>query len=246
MTTTQQSASSSGAQRKYAGKDAQTRQAERRRKLVEAGMTLFGRYGFAATSIDAICAEAGLTKRYFYESFSSSEELLTETYRAATQELLDALLKVAAPHLNDSHALVQAGVEEVFRFVQAQPNKARLIMIEATSVRSQLGRVYGKSYGAFVELLVNFTKPFLPKDGPSDTILAVMARGAVGAIIHRARPGWPMIASNPWRNWWTACSGSSAAWGVSWACQAGWIEPNAAVSCPFTCPGELESTVMMK
>lgn len=170
--------------RKYAGKDAKTRQAERRRKLVQAGMTLFGRDGFANTSIDALCAQAGLTKRYFYESFASSEDLLTETYRVATQDLMDALMKAASPHLSDSRALVHSGVAEVFRFVRSQPHKARLIMIEATSVRSQLGRVYGKSYGAFVELLVNFTKPFLGKDAPSDTVLAVMARGAVGAIIH--------------------------------------------------------------
>lgn len=172
------------ARRKYAGKDAKTRQAERRQKLVQAGMTLFGRDGFAATSIDALCSEAGLTKRYFYESFASSEELLTETYRVATQDLMDALIRAASPHLADSRALVHSGVEEVFRFVRSQPHKARLIMIEATSVRSQLGRVYGKSYGAFVDLLVDFTKPFLGSDAPNDTILAVMARGAVGAIIH--------------------------------------------------------------
>lgn len=170
--------------RKYAGKDAQTRQAERRDKLVQAGMTLFGRDGFAATSIDALCAEAGLTKRYFYESFASSEELLTQTYKVATQDLIDTLMRATSPHLSDSRTLAYTGVEEVFRFVRNHPHKARLIMIEATSVRGQLGRMYGKSYGTFVDLLVNFTKPFLPDDGPSDTILAVMARGAVGAIVH--------------------------------------------------------------
>lgn len=170
--------------RPYAGKDLGTRQAERRDKLVAAGITLFGREGFAATSIDAICREAGLTKRYFYEAFDSREALLTAAYLAATRELMNSILEVTAPYRQDARALVQAGVRQVFGFVRDQPDKARLIMIEATSVRSQLGRVYGKSYGDFVDLLVAFTKPFLPDDGPGDAILAVMAQGATGAIIH--------------------------------------------------------------
>ena len=173
----------------YAGKAARTRQRERRDKLLAAGITLFGAQGFAATSIDAVCREAGLTKRYFYEAFSSSEELLIEAYRAATREFLQSIMQATTAHLGDARALVRAGLEQTFRFVAENPDKARLIMIEATSVRSQLGHVYGKSYNEFVSLLVGFTKPFLRDDGPGDTILAVMARGAVGAIIHLCQ-GW--------------------------------------------------------
>lgn len=172
------------AHRSYGGKDASTRQAERRDKLVAAAIRLFGRQGFAATSIDALCAEAGLTKRYFYESFASSEDLLIAAYGTATRSFMQALLAAAAPHRHDARALVRAGVEQVFTFVRAHPDDARLIMIEATSVRSQLGRVYGRSYGEFVDLLVTFTKPFLSGTGPSDAVLAVMGRGATGAIIH--------------------------------------------------------------
>lgn len=170
--------------RKYAGKDAGTRRSERRERLLTAGVTLFGRQGFAASSIDAICREAGLTKRYFYEAFDSREALLTAAYLSASRELMNSILEAAAPYRHDARALVHAGVCQVFGFVRDHPDKARLIMIEATSVRSQLGRIYGKSYGDFVDLLVDFTKPFLPDDGPGDAILAVMARGATGAIIH--------------------------------------------------------------
>lgn len=174
---------------KYAGKAATTRQAERREKLLAAGIKLIGREGFAATSIDAVCQEAGLTKRYFYESFGNSDELLTEAYRAATRELLNSIMQAAMPHLDDARKLVSVGLEQTFRYVQQNPDKAKLIMIEAMSVRSQLGRVHGKSYNDFVELLVGYTKPFLPGEGPGDEILAVMARGAVGAIIHLCQ-GW--------------------------------------------------------
>lgn len=175
--------------RSYGGKDAGTRQAERLDKLVAAAIRLFGRQGFAETSIDALCREAGLTKRYFYEAFSSSEDLLIAAYRKATGEFMQSILAAAAPHRDDARALVRAGVEQVFGFVRAHPDEARLIMIEATAVRSQLGRIYGRSYADFVELLVVFTKPFLEGEGPGDAVLAVMGRGATGAIIHLCQ-GW--------------------------------------------------------
>lgn len=173
----------------YAGKTASDRQAERREKLLAAGIRLIGRQGYAATSIDAVCGEAGLTKRYFYESFSNSEEMLVEAYREVTREYLNSILQATTPYLNDSRKLVRAGLEQVFKFVKDNPDKARLIMIEAMSVQSQLGRMYGKSYNEFVELLVRFTKPFLPGGGPGDVMLAVMARSGVGAIIHLCQ-GW--------------------------------------------------------
>ncbi|MGK0249854.1 MAG: AcrR family transcriptional regulator [Oleispira sp.] len=170
---------------KYAGKEASTRQRERKEKLILAGIKLIGSKGFVSTTVDAVCAEALLTKRYFYESFKNSEELLVEAYRCATREFMSSILAAAAPHRDDSRKLVHAGIRQTFMFVQENPNKARLIMIEAMSVRSQLGRVYGKSYGEFVDLLVAFTKPFLPdNDDSSDAILAVMARGGVGVLLH--------------------------------------------------------------
>lgn len=174
---------------RYAGKAASTRQAERRKKLLAAGIRLIGRQGYAATSIDAVCSEAGLTKRYFYESFASSEELLVEAYRVVTREFLMSIMQATAPHLGDSRTLVRAGLQQTFGYVRQHPDKARLIMIEAISVRSQLGTLYGSSYDEFVKLLVGFTKPFLPGKGPGDAILAVMARGAVGALIHLCQ-GW--------------------------------------------------------
>lgn len=174
---------------KYAGKAASDRQAERREKLLAAGIKLIGSQGFAATSIDAVCAEAGLTKRYFYESFSNSEELLVESYRAVTRDYLNSIMLATQPYLSDARKLVRAGLHQAFTYVAENPDKARLIMIEAMSVRSQLGQMYGKSYGEFVSMLVAFTKPFLADGGPGDHILAVMARGAVGAIIHLCQ-GW--------------------------------------------------------
>ncbi|WP_340676296.1 TetR/AcrR family transcriptional regulator [Paraperlucidibaca sp.] len=154
-----------------------------------AGIKLIGRDGFAAISIEAVCNEAGLTKRYFYESFSSTDELLIEAYREVVSELMTSIQKATMPHLNNAKTLVHTGLAQTFKFVADNPDKARLMMIEAMSVRSHLGRVYGQGYGQFVQLLVAFTKPFLPGDGPGDIILSVMAKASVGSLIHLCQ-GW--------------------------------------------------------
>ena len=60
----------SGAGRVYGGATGEQRVAERRRKLIEAGMNLFGSTGSGLVRVKDVVAEAGLTERYFYESFS--------------------------------------------------------------------------------------------------------------------------------------------------------------------------------
>lgn len=170
--------------RAYGGKSAEERKQLRKKNLVESSVKLFGKHGFAAVSIDHICTEAGLTKRYFYEAFPSREALLTEAYESVTREYFDAIIVKMAPHLEDAPKLVRAGLEESFGFVRRNPGKARLMMIEAMTVRGQLGDLYGARYDDFVDLLLYVTRPLLSKNPPNDRVFRVMAKGTVGALIH--------------------------------------------------------------
>lgn len=82
--------------RTYRGMSAEERQAERRKQLLTAGLELFGTRGFAETRVDDVCAEAGLTKRYFYESFSSLEELLFAVVEDVLADLTARVVPVVA------------------------------------------------------------------------------------------------------------------------------------------------------
>jgi AcrR family transcriptional regulator len=61
----------------------------RRQKLLDAGLELFGTRGIAATSIGDLCDEAGLTKRYFYESFATIEELAVAVFDQVTGRIAE-------------------------------------------------------------------------------------------------------------------------------------------------------------
>lgn len=170
--------------RAYGGKSADERKQARKSTLVEAAIRLFGEHGFNAVSIDLICTEAGLTKRYFYEAFPSREALLTAAYETVTREYFQAIIVKMAPHLNDAPKLVRAGLKESFGYVRRNPVKARLMMIEAMTVRGQLGDMYGARYDDFVDLLLQVTRPLLGKKPPPDKVFRVMAKATVGALIH--------------------------------------------------------------
>ncbi|MCQ8895010.1 TetR/AcrR family transcriptional regulator [Limnobacter humi] len=176
-------------QRAYAGKSAQERQKARRQQLIAAAIELIGQHGFAAVSIDSVCAQAGLTKRYFYEAFESREALLVASYDMVSRQYIAHILEGTAPHLTDARQLVKAGLMATFGFVKANPAKARLMMIEAQSVRSLIGQLYGNRYDEFVNLLLDFTRPFLQKPAPPDPVFRVLAKGMVGSIIHLCQ-GW--------------------------------------------------------
>ena len=77
-----------GVPRPYRGVSAADRRHQRREQLIEAGLQLFGTRGIAAVGIVDVCAEAGLTKRYFYENFASIDALAEAVFEYVTGNLV--------------------------------------------------------------------------------------------------------------------------------------------------------------
>ena len=63
------------AKRTYAGQTEAERVHERRERLLEAGLEIFGTLGFQGATVRRLCRSAGLTERYFYESFRDLNDL---------------------------------------------------------------------------------------------------------------------------------------------------------------------------
>jgi AcrR family transcriptional regulator len=59
----------------FKGISADDRRRDRRHRLVEAAFAIAGTEGAGALGVGRVCLDAGLTKRYFYESFASLAEL---------------------------------------------------------------------------------------------------------------------------------------------------------------------------
>src|ERR1700685_3533754 len=85
------SSSVTPAPRPYRGVSATDRRDQRRQRLIDAGLQLFGTRGVAAVGIVDVCAEAGLTKRYFYENFASIDKLADAVFEHVIGNLVAAV-----------------------------------------------------------------------------------------------------------------------------------------------------------
>ena len=67
--------------RPYRGVDAADRLAERRARLLEAGLDILGSDSdLSELTVRGICRQAGVTARYFYESFTDKDDLVASVY----------------------------------------------------------------------------------------------------------------------------------------------------------------------
>lgn len=74
--------------RPYGGKSADQRRSERRRLIETAGLQIWQEHGWAAVTMRGVCARAGLTDRYFYESFADRDALLAALWDRTRDEML--------------------------------------------------------------------------------------------------------------------------------------------------------------
>lgn len=135
----------------YAGQPVEDRQRQRRARFLESGLTVFARDGYANSSVGAICKDAGLSSRQFYEEFTGRESLLLELYEQIDRESRDAVAK-ALEAKTDACVLeiIDASVRAYVESIGADPRKARVALVEVVGAgpkvekfRLELRRVWG-------------------------------------------------------------------------------------------------------
>jgi len=83
--------SASSVARPYRGIAASERVASRREALMRAGLDVFDTEGWSALSARRVCEVAGLTRRYFYESFEDIDQLVAAIFVSITGDVTDAI-----------------------------------------------------------------------------------------------------------------------------------------------------------
>ncbi|HEX2764518.1 MAG TPA: TetR/AcrR family transcriptional regulator [Allosphingosinicella sp.] len=138
--------------RRYRGSSAEERRRRRREQLILAAIQVYGERGYRNSTVKAVCDAAGLTERYFYESFANSEALLVASYRGVTQRLLKAL-REAGEGSGRPEDRVRAVLVRYFEALRGEPRSARLFLVEIAGVSAELDRVFAASLGEFGLLL---------------------------------------------------------------------------------------------
>ena len=170
--------------RRYSGLEASERARQRRSALLEAALQLFATRGYGASSVKQICRQAGLTERYFYESFSDRHDCLKELYL----ELAERMRTQTTAAIDDAK---EAEIDEVARraltafveYLTTDPRRARVVLIEVVGVSAEMER---RRYGVLREFAELTTSVWLEGAGLQEATdrQRMTAVGLVGAVDH--------------------------------------------------------------
>ena len=170
--------------RKLGGKTADERRAERWTLLIHAAASVYGERGYRNATVKMVCDAAGLTERYFYESFSNSEDLLCACFQEAADELLSQVRRAGLQTGGPPMQRVRAGVLVYLSHLQAKPAAAKVFLIEMSSVSGRADALVSSSLDRFAALLVDFLTSGAAgyRDPPP-----LLLRGAIGGGLQIAQ-----------------------------------------------------------
>ncbi|MFD6856174.1 TetR/AcrR family transcriptional regulator [Rhodococcus sp. NPDC060086] len=112
----------------YGGRAGDERLADRRAKLIDAGLDLLGATdGDPTLSVRGVCKRAGLASRYFYESFADRDELTGAVYDYVVQRIAESTLAAIAEAPREDRAVVRACVENIVHEIAEDPRLGRML-----------------------------------------------------------------------------------------------------------------------
>jgi len=139
----------------------------RRDQLIASGVTLLGGEGGPALTVRAVCRAAGLTERYFYESFTDREEFVRSVYDDVCTRAMSTLMSADTP---------REAVERFVALMVDDPVRGRVLLL-APEVEPVLVRSGAEWMPGFIGLVQ--AKLTTISD---TTIQNMVATGLIGAL----------------------------------------------------------------
>ncbi|MEH6567278.1 MAG: TetR/AcrR family transcriptional regulator [Halopseudomonas sp.] len=174
---------STPAKRRYRGTGVEERKAERRQLLIDAATEVYGRNGYRHSGVKQVCDAAGLTQRYFYESFSHSDELLIACYEQAARRLREENANAAQAAGSSPSARSKAMLRAYFQTLKEQPLIARLLLIEIRGISPAVDRAIDEALKKTSE---DMAKMFAGSAKQADLDDELLLAGILGGVIHIA------------------------------------------------------------
>jgi AcrR family transcriptional regulator len=171
--------------RDYGGKSAAERTAERRARLIEAGLEMFGDQGYAGTSIRGVLSRAGLRDRYFSESFPDLDSLLAAVFDRIIDEEV-AVSRAAIDTASSPSEAVRAIIDGISKLLENNPRHARVKLRETLSA----GPVTRQRRRAGMRRLAAHVADLLPPTPPGSELDRLMLATGVVATANELLITW--------------------------------------------------------
>lgn len=172
----------------YRGLTAQERAEERRARLLEATLEVWGREGGPPVTMTRICQQAQLTERYFYEHFTHLDEALGEVLKAIYEEIVEVTAAALEQTGGDPTERARTGIAAFLDVFVQDPRKGRVAMLlapgrpELRSRRQELLR----SMSSFAAMEAGELYGEEAESGPSGELAGILFVGGLSELV----AGW--------------------------------------------------------
>jgi AcrR family transcriptional regulator len=167
----------------YRGVSAEERAAERRSRLLEATLAVWADSGLRTTMTN-VCSQAGLSERYFYESFANLDAAQTAVLEEVATEIERTTHQAAEAAGPDPAARAMASVSAFVQLLVEDPRKGRVAIVEAAAMpslrprRTELMRQFAhRTAEAARELDLS------PHSGAEDELAGLLFIGGVAELV---------------------------------------------------------------
>jgi AcrR family transcriptional regulator len=147
-----------------------------RERLIAGLAEAIAENGYAGTTIAHITRHAAVSRRTFYEHFASKDECFVAAYDTVMTELRERVGRAFEEEDDWAHA-VKAGIGAMLAFLAAEPNLARLCMVEALVA----GPVVVERYDSAIQSFVPYFQT--GREGRSPEVLARLSATTEEALV---------------------------------------------------------------
>jgi AcrR family transcriptional regulator len=132
----------------YGGRSAAERAADRRERLLDAALEVWGRDGGPRVTMTRICAEAGLTERYFYQEFANLDAALVAVMDRVAVEIEERGRAAVDATAGGPADRIRAAVRTFVEILTDDPRKGRVAIVESVALdgvrprRAELMRLF--------------------------------------------------------------------------------------------------------
>ncbi len=123
-----------------------------RERIITALVDTVAERGYNATTVGDITKEAAVSRRTFYEHFADKEACFLAAYELITEHIRSSM-RSAAEAFAEWPQKVRAALATLLRFLSAEPELARLCIIEPIAAGGEVAARHQASMLSFAEIL---------------------------------------------------------------------------------------------
>ena len=137
--------------------------AERRERILDGALEVFGRHGYEGASMVAIAEAAGITPAVIYDHFSSKAELHVTLLETQAGRLMSAVATALADASGGLDERMRAGVDAFFAFVEQQ-SFAWWLLFRDPPADPAIAGIYGRIQAEATQGIAAMLREWAPPD----------------------------------------------------------------------------------